>query len=134
MKHISVLVPQGAVALSCIEGPYILFNKANDFLASMGKKRLFEVQLVGLTRKAQLYDRLFTVTPDLSINEVSKTNLIIIPAVNGDMKEVIESNKTFFPWIIKQHNGGAEVASLCVGSFLLASTGLLDGKQCSTHW
>ena len=134
MKHISVLVPQGAVALGCIEGPYILFNKANEFLESMGKKKLFEVQLVGLTRKAQLYDRLFTVTPDLAFTDVSKTNLIIIPAVNGDMKEVIESNKNFFPWIIKQHKAGAEVASLCVGSFLLASTGLLNGKQCSTHW
>ena len=29
---------------------------------------------------------------------------------------------------------GAEVASLCVGAFLFASTGLLKGKQCSTHW
>ncbi|HQY12011.1 MAG TPA: helix-turn-helix domain-containing protein, partial [Ferruginibacter sp.] len=26
------------------------------------------------------------------------------------------------------------VASLCVGAFLLASTGLLNGKKCSTHW
>ena len=30
--------------------------------------------------------------------------------------------------------GGAEVASLCVGAFLLASTGLLNGRKCSTHW
>ncbi|MEI2749290.1 MAG: helix-turn-helix domain-containing protein [Ferruginibacter sp.] len=29
---------------------------------------------------------------------------------------------------------GAEVASLCIGAFLLASTGLLNGKKCSTHW
>src|SRR6185503_11631331 len=26
------------------------------------------------------------------------------------------------------------LASLCVGAFLLASTGLLNGKKCSTHW
>ena len=32
------------------------------------------------------------------------------------------------------HAGGAEVASLCVGAFLLASTGLLKGKKCATHW
>lgn len=38
------------------------------------------------------------------------------------------------PWIVDQYNKGAEVASLCVGAFLLASTGLLDGKKCSTHW
>ena len=38
------------------------------------------------------------------------------------------------PWIKELYQRGAEVASLCVGAFLLASTGLLDGKKCSTHW
>jgi transcriptional regulator GlxA family with amidase domain len=37
-------------------------------------------------------------------------------------------------WINGQYAKGAEVASLCVGAFLLGSTGLLDGKKCSTHW
>lgn len=110
------------------------FTRANDFLVNMGKDPLFSVQLVGLTKEAQVYDRLFTVIPDLAIDEVSKTNLIIIPAVNGDMKDVIDINKDFFPWINKQYKSGAEVASLCVGTFLLASTGLLEGKKCSTHW
>jgi transcriptional regulator GlxA family with amidase domain len=134
MKHISILVPRGAAALSCIEGSFILFNKANDFLMSMDKPALFKVQLVGLSKQASVYDRLFTVKPDVSIDELNKTDLIIIPAVNGDMKEVIEMNKGFFPWINHQHACGAEVASLCVGAFLLASTGLLHGKKCSTHW
>jgi len=38
MKHISILVPKGAVALGCIEGPFILFNKVNEFLESLGKQ------------------------------------------------------------------------------------------------
>ena len=37
-------------------------------------------------------------------------------------------------WIEKQHRQGAEIASICTGAFLLASSGLLDGKTCSTHW
>ena len=36
--------------------------------------------------------------------------------------------------MIRQYNEGAEVASLCTGAFLLAATGLLKGKSCSTHW
>jgi transcriptional regulator GlxA family with amidase domain len=134
MKHISILVPQGAVALSCIEGPFILFNKVNEFLTAAGKKPLFQVQLVGLNSNEQVYDRLFKVSPDITINQLKKTDLIIIPAVNGNMNEVIEVNKKFFPWITKQHEQGAEVASLCVGAFILAATGLLEGKKCSTHW
>jgi transcriptional regulator GlxA family with amidase domain len=127
-------VPRGAAALSCIEGSYIVFTKANDFVVNAGKPPLFNVQLVGLDKEEHVYDRLFKVTPDVEIGNVHKTDLIIIPAVNGDMEKVVEDNKDFFPWIVKQHKKGAEVASLCVGAFLLASTGLLDGKKCSTHW
>ncbi len=134
MKHISILVPKGAAALSCIDGSYIAFTKTNDFLASTGKPRLFDVQLIGLTKEARIYDRAFSVNPDITIDDIHKTDLIIIPAVNGDMEKVIETNKDFIPWIINQYKNGAEIASLCVGSFLMASTGLLAGKSCSTHW
>lgn len=134
MKHISILVPRGAVALSCIEGSFIAFTKANDFLQRMGKAPLFNVQLVGITKEPQVYDRLFTVSPDVATAEVSKTDLIIIPAVNGEMNKVIEINSEFFPWISQQYKKGAEVASLCVGAFLLAATGLVEGKKCATHW
>jgi len=37
-------------------------------------------------------------------------------------------------WIAKQYKEGAEIASMCSGVFMLASVGLLDGKECSTHW
>ncbi len=134
MKHISILVPRGDAALSCIEGPFILFNKVNEFLTMMGKAPLFKVQLVGLSKESNVYDRLFSVSPDLTFDQVGKTDLIIIPAVNGDIKNAIKANEEFFPWVTKQHHAGAEVASLCVGAFLLASTGLLNGKKCSTHW
>ncbi|QOI97533.1 MAG: helix-turn-helix domain-containing protein [Flammeovirgaceae bacterium] len=134
MKTISILVPRGAVALSCIEGPFILFNKANEFLTSVGQQPLFQIQLVGLTPDAQVYDQFFTVKPHTTIDQVEHTDLIIIPAVNGNFTEVIDTNRDFLPWIKRQHEKGAEVASLCVGAFLLASTGLLNGKKCSTHW
>lgn len=134
MKHISILLPNGAAALSCIEGAFTLFNKVNDFLEEMGKPALFRVQLVGLDVEAQVYDKRFAITPDATIAEVKKTDLVIIPAVNGEMKTVIAINQGFSSWIQDQYNNGAEVASLCVGSFLLAATGLLRGKKCATHW
>lgn len=134
MKHISILVPKGEVALGCIEGPFILFNKVNDFLIQMNRPPMFKVQLVGIDLSEQRYHQLFTVKPDISISKLSHTDLIIIPAVNGDMEQVITTNHAFLPWITKQFQGGAELASLCVGAFILAATGLVDGKRCSTHW
>ncbi|MEO6305306.1 MAG: helix-turn-helix domain-containing protein [Bacteroidia bacterium] len=134
MKNISILVPKGAVALSCIEGSFKAFTIVNEFLKGMGKKPLFKVNLVGLNNDAQVYDGLFKVHPDITIKDNFRSDLIIIPAVNGSWEEVVKSNKDFFPWLNKQHKAGAELASLCVGAFLLASTGLLNGKKCSTHW
>lgn len=134
MKHISVLVPRGDAALGTIEGPFKFFNFINDFLVAMGREPGFNVQLVGMTADPQKYSGVFTVVPDTTIDDLSKTDLVIIPAVNGDPENVIDQNKAFFPWIISQHDGGAEVASLCVGAFLLAATGMLKGKSCTTHW
>lgn len=133
MKHISILVPEGAVLASIVD-PRYLFTAANDFLEASGRAPLFHVQLVGLSREVNLQNGLFTVHPELLLHEVEKTDLIFIPALSGDMKKAIELNKEFIPWISYHHKNGAEVASLCVGAFLLASTGLLSGKSCSTHW
>ena len=87
MKHISILIPRGAAAFGCIEGAYALFNKTNEFLENRRKPALFNTQLVGLTKETQKYDRSFTVCPNVIAGEIHKTDLIIIPAVNGDMKK-----------------------------------------------
>lgn len=99
-----------------------------------GENPLFTVQLVGLSKETPISGGLFTVHADLLLNEVEKADLIVIPALDGDLKIAIENNREFIPWIINQYENGAEVASLCLGAFLLASTGLLKGRKCATHW
>ncbi len=133
MKNITILVPETAV-MEAIADPRYLFTAANQFLLATGKKPAFSVELVALKKQVKLMNDLVTVYPDKTINEVKKTDLIFIPAISGDIKLALEKNKKYIPWIIEQHKKGAEVASLCIGAFLLASTGLLDGKKCSTHW
>ena len=133
MKHISILIPEGEMTVSSVIGSYELFTKLNGFLLSMGKKPAFEVQLVGNKKKLRLHDGLFLIQPNINFKLVHKTDLIIIPAIPFTLRE-IERNKVFVPWIVRQYKQGAEVASLCTGAFLLASTGLLNGKDCSTHW
>jgi transcriptional regulator GlxA family with amidase domain len=133
MKHISILVPNHAV-LSSLEDPRYLFQAVNQFLINSGQEALFEVELVGLTKEVKLHDGTYTVHVNSLVNQVKKTDLVFLPALIGNMEEVLESNKGFIPWILKQHAQGAELASLCAGAFFLASTGLLNGKKCSTHW
>ncbi len=134
MKKIAILVPRGAASVGCIEGSFIGFSRSNEVLANMGKEPIFEMRMVGIDNELQTYNRFITIRPDLTIADSYKPDLIIIPAVNGEMNEVVAINSEFFPWIVDHYKNGAEVASLCVGSFLLAATGLVDGKRCATHW
>ncbi|NHN25947.1 helix-turn-helix domain-containing protein [Flavobacterium jejuense] len=131
--HVSILVPENSV-MQAIADPQYLFSAVNQFMTVAGKKPLFDVQLVGLKKQVKLNNGLYSVTTSKLLKEVQQTDLVIIPALFGDMKNAIMTNEKAVPWINKQYANGAEVASLCVGAFLLASTGLLDGKKCSTHW
>ena len=132
MKHISIIVTKGAI-LGNIEGPRQVFTEVNQYLTNKGLSPLFKIQLIGISSESQLNDGLYTISTSL-LKDVKKTDLIIIPAMYGDLQKAIEDNKDFIPWIINQHKRGAEVASLCLGAFLLASTGLLNGRKCATHW
>lgn len=140
MKHLTILVPDGENNLSSIVGAYKIFTRANEYWSQTpmgkksGKKELFTIQLAGLSKKVEFYDGLFTVKPHTSIYSITKTHLIIIPSLNHNYQKAVRGNKALIDWIAKQYKGGAEIASICTGAFLLASSGLLDGKSCSTHW
>lgn len=133
MKHISILVPRGAI-LGSLEGSRQVLSQVNEFFKMKGLDPVFKVELVGLSRETPVSGGLFTVNVGLLIDDVKKTDLIIIPAIDGDINLAIEKNREFIPWILRQYESGAEIASLCLGAFLLASTGLLNGKKCATHW
>lgn len=133
MKHISILVLNEAVPASIVD-PRYMFTAVNQFLEGDNEEPAFNIQLIGFTKEVPLNNGAFYVHTDALLKDVEKTDLIIVPALSGDMSKALEMNKEIIPWIINQHKKGAEVASLCLGAFLLASTGLLSGKQCSTHW
>ncbi len=131
MKHVSILVPEGECILSSIVGPFKAFNMANRYLENTGRKPMFDIHLVGLNREIKFYEGFFSVHPDLLIKDLRKTDLVIIPAAQP---QSLSLNQEFIPWITEQYKYGGEIASLCVGAFMLASTGLIKGKKCATHW
>ena len=134
MKHLTIIVPDGDNNISSITGAYEIFKKANGFWKERRKNDLFTIQLAGISKEVAFSDGLFTVKPHTNISEITKTNLILIPSLNHNYQKSVKGNKELIDWIEKQYKGGAEIATICTGAFLLASSGLLDGKSCSTHW
>jgi transcriptional regulator GlxA family with amidase domain len=135
MKHLTILVPDGeGNNLSSIVGAYKIFTRANEYWKKTDRRELFKIELAGISKKVDFYDGLFTVNPHTHISSIKKTDLIIIPSLNHNYQKTVKQNQSLIEWIEKQYKHGAEIASICTGAFLLASSGLLNGKTCSTHW
>lgn len=137
MKHLAIILPDGQSNLStiaCIVGAYEIFNAANAYWKGIGRKEIFKVQLAGVAKEEVFDNGLLTVKAQINIAEIDKTDLIVIPSLNRDFEKFSEGNQLIINWIAKQYTNGAEIASMCTGVFMLASTGLLNGMECSTHW
>ena len=83
MKHISILIPHGHCSVVNIEGTHHIFNEVNTIRQSLEKSALFKVQLVGLADQTSQQNGLFTISPNVLIQDVKKTDLIVIPAIHG---------------------------------------------------
>jgi transcriptional regulator GlxA family with amidase domain len=134
MKHLTIIVPEGENNLSSIVGAYKIFTRANEYRKRIVGKELFTIELAGISKEVEFYGGLFAVRPQTHIKNIARTHLIIIPSLNHNYEKAVKGNKLAIEWIEKQYRNGAEVASICTGAFMLASSGLLDGKTCSTHW
>lgn len=135
MKELIILVPNGNENnLSSIVGAFKIMSRANSFWKSRFKQDRFRIRLAGITKKVNYSDALFSVQPHCNISAVSSANLIIIPSLNHDYRNALKKNAAILPWLRNQYKQGAEIASICTGAFLLAASGLIDGKSCSTHW
>jgi len=133
MKQVTIVVPKGNANLSSITGSFEILTRANEYWQKMGNKPIFEIRIAGFETELKLGVGFFSVYP-ADIRTIKKTDLLIIPSVSYDYDKVIKENAALITWIREQYKSGAEIASICTGAFLLAATGLLEGKTCSTHW
>lgn len=132
MKQVTIIVPNGKVTLSSVTGSFEILRSANAHWQRQGNKPMMEISIAGFMPELKLDAGFFSIHP-VNINDIQKTNLILIPATVYD-ENLFKENEELLSWIKEQYKNGAEIATMCSGAFLLASTGLLDGKTCSTHW
>jgi transcriptional regulator GlxA family with amidase domain len=133
MKHLSILALEDAT-LNSIDSCYQILNRVNDFLKYQKKEPYYKVDIVGAASPARINKGLYSINVHATLNNAPKTDVIFVPIICGDFSATAKVNAPYRAWIMEQYNQGAEIVSLCVGSFLVASTGLLDNKRCSIHW
>jgi transcriptional regulator GlxA family with amidase domain len=133
MKKISLLIHENVYA-SSVAGVIDLFAGANWCLEQSGKPPAFKLELVSEKVKNIQLNVHAQFICYATMDEVTQTDLVIIPGFDGDNMAILKKNKAIVSWIKEMKDSGAEVASLCVGAFFLAEAGLLNGKTATSHW
>jgi len=138
MKHLTILVPDGQSDLSTLAsiiGAYEIFARANRYRKDNGEREVFRIELAGISKKTEFDQGVVHIKPQVHISAITKTHLIIVPpSLIRNYEKAGKGNRQLIDWIAQRYKGGAEIASICTGAFILASAGLLEGRSCSTHW
>ena len=134
MKHVSILIPKGEPSIVNIMGSYQMLSAASDKYQQQTGSPLFEIDLVGFAPATAGSPGSAVVLPTKMWQDIHQTDLILVPAVHQDPQTVINQNQELIYFLEEQYKKGAVLASLCIGAYLVAATGLLNGKTCSIHW
>lgn len=132
-KHVSILALKNANYASIVDARAV-FEKANALYKDIHHRDYFVIQIIAEDSEITIERGLVTIKPNATIADYVDCDLIIIPALRGDLLSSNHLNRYFVDWIIKKYKQNCEIASLCTGAFLLAFTGLLKNKKCTTHW
>jgi transcriptional regulator GlxA family with amidase domain len=120
-----------------LAGPYDIFSAAascSQQAVPTAPPFLTFTSIVGLNKgPLRCYNGL-TIDCQQDLTETGDVDLVVIPSVDFADEPFLQKYPELKTWLINQHKNGAVLASVCAGSFILAETGLLDGKVTTTHW
>ena len=74
------------------------------------------------------------IKPHCALEDIERTDIAVISASAWDLQEKIMQNTSIISWLKKMHEQGAYLASVCSGAAYVAETGLMDGREATTHW
>ena len=72
-----------------------------------------------------------TLSADRDLDRIATAGTVVLP---GWKDTELPPDTEVIDALIEAHDRGARIMTICSGVFALAATGLLDGRQATTHW
>ncbi len=97
--------------------------------------RSLELELVSSGRSRRVHAAGgIEIVADVTVRDAGRADLVVVPALDPDVIARLDRNRAAVGFVKRSYQQGADVASICTGAFVLAEAGLLEGRQCATHW
>ncbi|MBN9082693.1 MAG: AraC family transcriptional regulator [Rhizobiales bacterium 62-17] len=119
------------VQLLDITGPLQAFASANDIAGAAKQERPYETLVLAQEPRVRTTAGLVLETAPLPARTVPFDTLLL---PGGQGVNTACADATLVRWIKTRARTTRRMASVCSGAFLLAATGLLDGRRAVTHW
>jgi transcriptional regulator GlxA family with amidase domain len=131
-KRIVEVLAYPSVKLLDVTGPIQVFASANAFMAQAGEAMPYAIRIV-----AQGGDRVeASGGVELAVHPLSAVDAALDTLViaGGEGVAAAATDTVLIDWVRERAKQSRRTASVCTGAFLLAASGMLDGRRAVTHW
>jgi transcriptional regulator GlxA family with amidase domain len=132
-RQIVILAYPGVQSLD-ITGPLEVFTGARQLIEADDRcERGYEIRIFSRDGAPLRTSSGLTVTPHAGLRDApAGIDTLIVPGGHGSREAT--ADRALVAWIAEAASTARRTASVCTGAFLLAQTGLLDGRRATTHW
>src|SRR5690606_2041528 len=136
MRDVVVLLLEDGHASTAI-GPLEVFREAGvawGWLTGGPVEPRFRVRTASIGGRPVRANSPVTLEPDEAIEPIDRADLVFRPSGGPDVDASLARTASVVEFVAGMRNGGARIAAACSGVGIVAASGILDGREATTHW
>lgn len=134
MKKVVILALDNVLAAS-VMGPLDVFCQTGatwNYIQGEVPVSYFDVTVVTKDGRPAGNGNRAGIQPNCAMDEIGSTDLILVSSFSDE--RTVDTSGDAIEWLTYHYSQGSTLAGICAGAYILAETGLLDGKTATTHW
>lgn len=131
MAELGILLYDDVEVLDCC-GPFEVFTTASRVALGRGWPKVpFQVHTIATADPTVVTRGGLRLVASCTVREHPPLDILIVP---GGLTREAERDEHLIAWLARAAERAVITASVCTGAFLLATAGLLEGREATSHW